>query len=38
MTLLLDSISVMQDPDLRSTVPRLIIDGNEIDDVKYANF
>ena len=26
----------MQDPDLRSTVPRLIIDGNEIDDVKYA--
>ena len=29
-------ISFMQDPDLRSTVPRLIIDGNEIDDVKYA--
>ena len=26
----------MQDPDLRSTVPRLIIDGNEIDDVKYV--
>ena len=26
----------MQDPDLRRTVPRLIIDGNEIDDVKYA--
>ena len=29
-------ISFMQDPDLRSTVQRLIIDGNEIDDVKYA--
>ena len=29
-------ISFMQDSDLRSTVPRLIIDGNEIDDVKYA--
>ena len=29
-------ISFMQDPDLRSTVPRLIIGGNEIDDVKYA--
>ena len=26
----------MQDPVFRSTVPRLIIDGNEIDDVKYA--
>ena len=26
----------MQDPDLRSTVPRLITDGNKIDDVKYA--
>ena len=26
----------MQDPVLRSAVPRLIIDGNEIDDVKYA--
>ena len=29
-------ISFMQDPDLRTTVPRLIIDGNEIDDVQYA--
>ena len=29
-------ISFMQDPDLRSTVARLIIDGNEIDDVKYG--
>ena len=26
----------MQDPDFRSTVPRLIIDGNEIDNVQYA--
>ena len=29
-------ISFMQDPDFRSTVPRLIIDGNEIDNVQYA--
>ena len=29
-------ISSMKDPDLRSTVPRLIIDGNSIDDVQYA--
>ena len=29
-------ISFMQDPNLRSTVPRLIIDENEIDDVQYA--
>ena len=26
----------MQDPDFRSTVPRLIIDGNEIYNVQYA--
>ena len=26
----------MQDPESRSTVPRLIIDGNEIDNVQYA--
>ena len=26
-------ISFMQDPDLRSTVPRLIIDGNEIENI-----
>ena len=29
-------ISFMQDPDFRSNVPRLIIDGNEIDNVQYA--
>ncbi len=29
-------ISFMQDPDFRNTVPRLIIDGNEIDNVQYA--
>ena len=29
-------ISCVQDPEFRSTVPRLIIDGNEIDDVQYA--
>ena len=29
-------ISIMQDPDFRSTVPRLIIDGNQIDNVQYA--
>ena len=29
-------ISFMQDPDFRSTVPRLIIDGNEIDYVQYG--
>ena len=29
-------ISFMQDPDVRSTVPRLIIDGNEIDNVQYV--
>ena len=29
-------ISFMQDPEFRSTVPRLIIDGNEIDNVQYA--
>ena len=29
-------ISVMQDPEFRSTVRRLIIDGNEIDNVQYA--
>ena len=28
-------ISFMQDPDFRSTVTRLIIDGNEIDNVQY---
>ena len=27
----------MQDPEFRSTVQRLIIDGNEIDNVQYAN-
>ena len=26
----------MQNPDFRSTVPILIIDGNEIDNVQYA--
>ena len=26
----------MQDPEFRSTVPRLIIVGNEIDNVQYA--
>ena len=26
----------MQDPESRSTVPRLIIDGHEIDNVQYA--
>ena len=29
-------ISFMQDPEFRSTLPRLIIDGNEIDNVQYA--
>ena len=29
-------ISFMQDPEFRSTVARLIIDGNEIDNVRYA--
>ena len=29
-------ISFMQDPEFISTVPRLIIDGNEIDNVQYA--
>ena len=29
-------INFMQDPDFRSTVQRLIIDGNEIDNVQYA--
>ena len=29
-------ISFMQYPDFRSTVPRLIIGGNEIDNVQYA--
>ena len=29
-------ISFMQDPDFKSTVSRLIIDGNEIDNVQYA--
>ena len=29
-------ISFMQDPELRSTVPRLIIDGHEIDNEQYA--
>ena len=29
-------ISFMQDPDFRSTVPILIIDGNEIDNVQNA--
>ena len=29
-------ISFMQHPDFRSTVPRLIIDGNEIDNVQYV--
>ena len=29
-------ISFMQDHDFRSTVPRLIIDGNEMDNVQYA--
>ena len=36
-TLLISIIlSCMQDPEFRSTVPRLIIDGNEIDNVQYA--
>ena len=26
----------MQDPDFRSTVPNVIIDGNEIDNVQYT--
>ena len=29
-------ISFMQDPELRRTVPRLIIEGNEIENVQYA--
>ena len=29
-------ISFMQDPEFRSTVPRLINDGSEIDNVQYA--
>ena len=29
-------ISFMQDPEFRNTVPRLIIDRNEIDNVQYA--
>ena len=29
-------ITFLQDPEFRSTVPRLIIDGNEIDTVQYA--
>ena len=29
-------ISFMQDPDFRSTVPRLIMDGNEMYNVQYA--
>ena len=29
-------ISFMQDIEFRSTVPRLIIDGNEIDNVQYC--
>ena len=29
-------ISCIQDPEFRSTVPRLIINGNEIDNVQYA--
>ena len=29
-------VSFMQGPDFRSTVPRLIIYGNEIDNVQYA--
>ena len=28
-------ISFIQDPEFRNTVPRLIIDGNEIDNVQY---
>ena len=31
-------ISFMQDPEFRNTVPRLIIGGNEIDNVQYAQF
>ena len=30
-------ISFMQDPEFRSTVPRLMIEGNEIDNVQYDN-
>ena len=30
-------ISFMQDPEFRNTVPRLTIDGNEIDNVQHAN-
>ena len=29
-------VSFMQDPEFINTVPRLIIDGNEIDNVQYA--
>ena len=29
-------ISFIQDPEFRNSVPRLIIDGNEIDNVQYA--
>ena len=29
-------ISFMQDPEFRNTVPRLTIDGNEIDNVQHA--
>ena len=29
-------ISRMQETEFRSTVPRLIIDGNDIDNVQYA--
>ena len=29
-------VSFMQDPDFRFNVPRLIIDGNEIDNVRHA--
>ena len=29
-------ISFMQDPEFRNTVPRLTIDGNEIDNVQLA--
>ena len=31
-------ISFMQNPEFRNTVPRLIIGGNEIDNVQYAQF
>ena len=30
-------ISFMQDPEFRNTVPRVIIERNEIDNVQYAN-